>query len=440
MNNQPSQNLSRRDLCAVIFRHKKKVLFIPLAAILVGALVLLYFPRTYRSEAQVFLRLGRENIGLDPTATTGQTIVTQNSDRKDEVASVMDVIQSRGVIAKAVDQVGAEAVLSDGAPRKSEANGLSQAVVVPLQVVSGWLKEIDPISDRERAIIKVEKSLRVLADRGSTLISMSCDAKTPQAAQSLCSAIVEVYQQEHMRIHRSEDSRPFFAEQHDRLRKQLDDSLEALRNVKNEKGLPSVEERRQTLEAQFSAVELARLNTQQQIAMSDARIVELERQLAEMPERLIDSKKNMPNSGADLLRQQLYNLQMKSMDMEARYSDAHPLVVAVNEQVQEAQRVLAQQTSERTETTDSINPIHRQLSLELKQIRSQYAGLKSTLVELNDQKESVLADLRALNDNELTIDQLSRQAELRVTISCITRKTWRRPGLTRSLKPIGYRT
>jgi uncharacterized protein involved in exopolysaccharide biosynthesis len=412
MPNEPPLSWSRRDLCERIFRHKKKVLCCPLAAIVVGLLVLLYFPRTYRSEAQVFLRLGRENIGLDPTATTGHTVLSHQADRKDEVSSVINVIMSRGVIAKAVDRIGVDEVLHGAEEDGGGTSWLAEALAAPKRLITDWVQQIDPISKRERAIVQVEKRLNVEAARGSTLISISVTGKSPQSAQSVCKAIVDVYQQEHMRIHRSEASRPFFAEQYERLRKQLDEALDALRSAKDEMGLSDVAQRRSTLEEQFNAVELSRLDTQQQLVAAEARVADLERQLANVPERLVSAKKRIPNSGADMLREQLYALQVKAMDLQARYNPAHPLVQAVDAQVKDAQRVLAAHDQERMETTDGINPIHRQLSLDLKQQRSEQAGLKAKLVELNQQKETVLAGLRAVNNYDLRIDQLSREAEL----------------------------
>jgi uncharacterized protein involved in exopolysaccharide biosynthesis len=412
MADQSAKTMSRRAVCEVIYRHKKKVLLIPLVSMLVGALAILYLPRKYRSEAQIFLRLGRENIGLDPTATTSQTVLTPQPDRKDEVLSVINVIQSRGVAAQVVDRIGAQTVLSGGAAGGGNSISLAQIVVAPLRLVANWLRQIDPVSDRERAIVELKNQLGVHADRGSTLLTISYDAKTPAAAQQVCSAVVEAYRQAHMRIHRNEDSRPFFAEQRDRLREQLDTSLDALRKAKNETGLSTVAQRRESLESQYNSVELARLTLQQKLATSQAQLADLEQQLAQVSERQVHDKKSVPNSGADLLRQQLYTLQVQSMDLEARYNEAHPLVQAVKEQVREAQRLLASQTAQRTETTDSINPIHQQLSLALRQEQSRCAGFMASLAQLNEQRESVQTSLRALNDHELTIDQLTRRVDL----------------------------
>lgn len=402
-------NVNLHMIREIAARNKKILIRVPICALILGAIVLLFAPRTYRSEARIFLRLGRESVGLDPTASTGQTLALQQADRKDEVKSAIEILKSRGTIAGAVDKLTPDVVLGND---RSTGFSLRGIVTAPIHLV-GWLVgRIDPISDREAAVINVERHLYVMSERESNVIVVQYDAKNPKLAQTICDAVVDAYQHEHMRIHRSEESTPFFAEQQQRLRTQLDDALDKVRKTKNELGLSSIEQRRNSLEAQFNAVELDRLSTEEQLATAQARIADLNRRLAETPERLVDSKKSVPNQGADLLHQQFYALQVKAMDLKARYSDEHPLVKAANDQLAEAKRVLAQQAGERLETTDEINPIHRDLLLDLKREQSQVAGLKSRATALAAQKDSVLAALREVNDQDLKIDQLNRQAEL----------------------------
>jgi uncharacterized protein involved in exopolysaccharide biosynthesis len=271
---------------------------------------------------------------------------------------------------------------------------------------------LDPISEREEAIIRLEKSLSVQGERQSTVFTVRYAASSPQLAQTVCKAIVEEARKEHVRVHRSDKSSPFFTEQQQLLRDQLDTSLESLRNAKNEMGLADVSQRRATLEAQYNAIELDRLTSNQQLATSEARIEDLEQQLAKIPERMLTSERNVPNQGADILRDRLYQLQLKSMDLSARYSSDHPLVRAVNDQLREAKKVVAEQAEQRSETTDAVNPIHQKLALSMKQEHAVVAGLRSRLVELGQQKDGVLADLRAVNQHDLKIDQLTRDSEL----------------------------
>src|SRR5690348_1524431 len=144
-----------RDMIA---RHRKLIIRVPLIALALGAAVYLFAPRTYRSESRIFLRLGRESVGLDPTATTGQTLALQQADRKDEVKSAIEILKSRSIIGQAVDKVGADEVLGQGGKKGFSLTGI---VTAPIRWVVGMVKSVDPISEREEAIISVEKHLYV---------------------------------------------------------------------------------------------------------------------------------------------------------------------------------------------------------------------------------------------------------------------------------------
>jgi uncharacterized protein involved in exopolysaccharide biosynthesis len=411
MSNYQARQLNMHTLIDVGLRHKKTIVVVPLVFLALGAMFFVFCPRTYRSEARLFLRVGRETVGIDPTATTGQTLPIITADRMDEVVSAKEIFKSRSVASRVVDQLGADVVLGRVAGEKPKIT-LASVVVSPLTAVVRLIKSVDPVSEREEAIIAIERNTYVSAERQATVVAVQYDAGSPQQAQRVCQAIVDMAQQEYIRVHRSDESRPFFTEQQERLRAQLDTSLEALRDAKSEMKLANVDQRRATLEAQYKAIELDRLSSQQQLATSQARIGDLERQLAEIPERMITSKRSIPNHGADLLRDRFYALQVEAMDLESRYRDAHPFVRAATDQLREAQKVIGEQSAQRTETTDSINSIHRELTLSMKQERSIVAGLRSRLAELDEQKQVVLADLCTVNEYEVKIDQLTRETEL----------------------------
>jgi uncharacterized protein involved in exopolysaccharide biosynthesis len=377
--------------------------------LVLGTLFYVYCPRKYQSEARLFVRIGRESVGIDPAATTGQTMPLYTADRKDEVRSAQEVFKSRAVAAGVVDRLGSDVVLGHG----TETDGSFVTFVTkPIGWVTDWIAGLDPISERESAIITVERSLNVGGEQQATTIVLKYVANSPQLAQAVCHTIVAVGQQEYMRVHRSAQSKPFFTEQQNRLREQLDESLESLRRAKNEMGFSDIEQRRTTLEAQYSAIELDRLSSNQQVVTSQASIENLQKQIATISEREVAAKKTLPNQGADMLRNRFYELQVKAMELGARYNESHPFLMAINEQLSEAQNVLAEQSEHRIETSDEINPIHRQLMLTMKQEMSVVAGLKARLGELENQKAAVLADLRAVNQHALTIDHLTREAEL----------------------------
>src|SRR4051812_47968052 len=84
------------------------------AMFLAIAVVTFLLPRTYYSEAKLFVKAGWETLSLDPTATTGQTVSIYES-RESEINSILEVLRSREVTGGVVDVLGVNAILHAGA-------------------------------------------------------------------------------------------------------------------------------------------------------------------------------------------------------------------------------------------------------------------------------------------------------------------------------------
>lgn len=409
-------NFSIGSVLKLLWRHKFKLALLPPVIIGCGILAIIFLPRTYQSNAKLFLQVGKETVGIDPTATTGDTIALSQSGREVEVNTAMDVLKSRSLAALVVDELGPEFILkgppAEGGGGEKKPPALIGMIKSTLGAAVETLRSIDPVTDRERAIIQLEKSLVIDAERESMVIALSYETDSAKGAQAILSTLIDQYDDEYLRIHRNAASGEFFEGQLAILKKQLDDSVQQLNTARNDLGLASVQARRESLENQLQAIELSSYDSEQEHATSLARVEELRQQLAELPERLVAMRKSVPNAGADLMREQLYALEVKQMDLKARYNDTHPLVVAVSAQLDEAKNVLDKQSDNREETTDDINPLHRDLSLELKQQETAAAGFAARLKMRQEQKQAVLEDLKALNVGEIKIDQLERAEKL----------------------------
>src|SRR5262245_4000337 len=85
------------------------------------AATLAYFslaPREYRSDAKIFVRMGRESMSLDPTTTTGQYIAVADS-RESEIHAVEELLLSRFAAENIVDQFGPAAILEKDPARSA---------------------------------------------------------------------------------------------------------------------------------------------------------------------------------------------------------------------------------------------------------------------------------------------------------------------------------
>jgi polysaccharide biosynthesis protein PslE len=406
--------LNRAELTELVFRHKLKIIFVPAIIFAMTIGIILFYPRKYRSEARLFLQMGRESLAIDPTATTGPSTSLIQANREEEVKSALEVIASRGVISQVVDRLGPEYVLSGGDSQEEtgEPNRILKKVSEAIDLVMKTLKSIDPISDREAAIIEIEKNLSVGAERYSMVLAATLDAESPAAAQRILDSLVEVYQAEHLRIHRNAESGAFLADQRDLLRKQYLEAQQRVKEAKNSFGVASLAGRRNNLEAQLQSIELNQIQTRQEYTATKARIGEIESQLTAIPEREKSSEKSIPNEGADLLRKELYTNQMRLMEYKSRLIDSHPLVVATSRQVDEGQRLLNEQGAQRQETVDDINPIYRSLALERRQLESVLAGLTARTEALDQQHGEISNALERFSQQEIELVQLEHDEQI----------------------------
>ncbi len=407
-----------RSWVECVFRHQKKLIVFNLLVILLVTLVVLYFPRTYRSEAKIWLKIGRENSKLDPSAATGETISVQETDREDEIESVVDIIGSRGVATGTVEKLGPQVVLGDeplpgSVAEPKKASAFATAVTGFLESAVNAIKQIDPISEKEEAIQAIVKYIEVDSTRKSNVISISYDADSPELAQAIVQALIEQYSLEHARIHTTEGSLGFFAGQRRELEYKVLSAAEELRLAKDQIGLLSIDGQRKNLETQMLRVRSARLDAIRNLAEAEARSREINKMLVDHPKTIQSEERLIPNSGRDLIRSQLYALQVRRMELESKLSKDNPLVVSVKAQEDAAQKELAAQTTtERKEVTQSINKIHEQLTLDLTQIEANASGYRAMLETLNKQEQDLLSDTADINLAHIEIKRLERELEL----------------------------
>jgi uncharacterized protein involved in exopolysaccharide biosynthesis len=405
-------NFSVGDAVTALFRHKKKALALISAIGALAVLVIVFAPRKYRSEARLFLQVGRESIRLDPTATTGQTISLQQSGRDNEVATTLEMLRSRSILEKTVEALTPAVVLGEAGTGKAAPNVVAETALTPLRYAARLIRSIDPVSKHEEAVLQIQRNFAVDAEHDSTVISLTYDAETPQLAQEVLQVIVEVYRNEHVRLHQTSGSKPFFTQQRDELETQLQAAETKLRDAKNRMGFASIDSRRSTLEARLGAIEQSRNGAIQSKASMEARVKSLSSQAAKLPENMHMMTTQMPNTGADTLRAQLYTLQVELMNLEAKYNADHPLVASTRAQVAEARRMLQDEDGVRESTTESVNENLRAIQLDLAKAEASMAGYEARLAELDKQRAETLVDLRKVNDYELELQELDRVATL----------------------------
>ena len=325
-----------------------------------------------------------------------------NDSREVEISSIVQMLGSRAMVERVVDQLGVATI--NGRWQSPESNQAAAPT-------SPSLAQRDP--RYEQAVTKVEKSIAISAPEKSTVISVECRAKSPDLAQNIVSTLMDSYLVEHLRIHRTEGSHKFFLEQSELLKDDLANASRKLRDAKNELGVNSIAGKRQTIQSQIVAIESHIINTETELSGARAKIESLSSTIADMSEQLvIENVTGFPNVGADNMRDQFYQLQIRERELRSKYTDAHPQVQAMRYQIEQAQEILNARKSTRDRSTTAINPSRQRLKMELLTEQSNVESLVARVTTLQQQHASTHEDLRSLNHSELRIAELQRNLDL----------------------------
>jgi len=361
---------SLRDLYRALFRYRKRSIAFFLAIMGLVSVSLAFCPRKYTSDAQLFVRLGRESVALDPTATTG-AFVGPNVTRENEINSIIEVMGSRAIIARVADSIGLDE------PAESKLG-------------------------RERGITGLMEGINIWSPKSTNVIGVSCEARSPERAQEVVATLIDTYLEEHLRLNSTPGSFEFFDEQSKLLKKQLDDASTALRDAKSSFNLASIEGRRDALQQQVSSVETQILDAESGLAASQAKIASMRGALGQLPEAMLKQFAN-PSGSATTMRELLYELQTREQELLAKYTEDHPSVIAIRKQVQEADKILRSEQPDRSQATTAAVLAEQ----------STYESLQARAKSLEGQLDRLQLDLAALNQQEIQVRELER----RVTVA-----------------------
>ncbi|HEX4412592.1 MAG TPA: hypothetical protein VH107_03120 [Lacipirellulaceae bacterium] len=420
-----SRQITPRGVARMVFRYRRRMVLIFVSVMLLTLVAIAVYPRSYSSEAKLFIRVGRESVALDPTATTGQTIMLQKT-QVDEVNSALQVLLSRDVMQSAAQRIGADRIVSDaksttaGNANEAPPSDLSGSISKGLSWITehvtqtmAALRLSDPATPEEMAIRKLENGLKAFAPKDSTVISVTYSAASPQLAHDVVEAVTSGFLDEHLRLNHTEGSQAFFAEQVESLQKQLTAGQDALRDCKNKFGISTIESRRTVFAEQLKDIELQRLSTQRELAYSDAEIADLTKAIASLQPELVTNRVNgFANEGKDLMRAKLYELEIEESKLRAKYSDGHPLLEQIQKQRKEAEALLKDMPDDRTQTTAALNPNQKQLEFDLIQAKAKKEAQQARLNTAQKQRDDLTTQLNELNDHEVQIGDLERNVQI----------------------------
>lgn len=404
MSESAESSLSLRSLSRSVFRHKRKVAGFFVGALSLITVVILLLPRSYRSEAKLFVRLGRENVILDPTTTLNQApVVAVPQSRENEINSIIEILRSRPLLEQVVDRVGADAIL--GKADLPEDFGGKPA--------SPSSAPVESSAQRDRAVRLLTRKIEVDAVKKSNIIVIVYDGPSPEIARAVVSSLADLSLDRHARLNRTPGAQKFLAEQAERMRAELTRSEIQLKDLQNSTDLFALAEQKQLVVARLGKLEEELAHTSAALAEAEAEVKQLRELRAELPQTQVTARtKGMPNEAADKMREQLYVLQLRELDLVGRHPPNHPEVKLIREQVAAAREIFEREQRGREQVTTGPGKLHEEAQLLLVRRQPAVAALRAKEEHLKSQLDYERLALRRLNENGLRITALQREVDL----------------------------
>ncbi|WP_458232218.1 GumC family protein [Roseateles sp. P5_E8] len=333
------------DLGRALRYHIWLILAVAVGTVLVAYASLQFISNEYVSSARLLVKLGRENVELPVTVEKGGLLST--GVRKEEINSEIQLIGSRPLIEATVDQLGLQAFkLEPAAPVtwfqrvKAQLRGMVRAVKQQFREGLILLNLRQRLTEREEAILLVQKTLAVEREKDSDVISVSVRLPSDLLAMQVVDTLLQLYLERRVEVRRDRGISDFFDEQLGTLRQQLGSLDAGKQRLRDQGKISGINEERGLL--------LSRLqNLYAQIANDERelRLLAPARSLAAsvaLPPALAASAALSSFPNVEQLRSKVTELRLRRTDLLQKFTEGAEPVERVDREIAQIESTLRQ--------------------------------------------------------------------------------------------------
>ncbi len=275
---------------------------------------------------------------------------------------------------------------------------------VDLKSSADWQNEYDSL----RSSIKIKL---VAQGHGEDRIEIAVMDKNPSSAEKIANGIADNYAESSQRISREDTMRSI-----DFFKTQCDDNLAIMRktNIALDKytrehwtDLPEV---KRNILATLQALKTTDSEHQLLLSAAQNRLTEIERQVKEVEKTIKADTETMDNPARQDLQNQLQARQRRLTEMKVNYTEDHPQVKAIEEEIARLEAQL-KEMPERVPGSihETINPVYQQLVQARMTAEQEVKAEEATLRETQAQIMANEASIRKVVDEQNQYADIQRQ-------------------------------
>src|SRR6266496_2674777 len=245
---QETQHHSGLNLSAILFalfKRKWSIILCALLGIIAAVAFYFFYPRTYESDAKLLVRYVLERSAVDSIDSSNASAAAAASSNDRVIGAEVQILNSWDLAIQVADAIGAKRL---GAPSKEGAAG---------SIISG---------------------LEVTTSKGSNIISISYQNRSPEMATLVLQELLSRYFVKHLEVHRSAGAFDFVTQQTDQVRARLNQTEDTLKSLKEKTGIASLKEGSAALTTEAA-------KTQEQINGAEADLAEQQALVTQIVEK-----------------------------------------------------------------------------------------------------------------------------------------------------------
>lgn len=406
------------DFLAILFRHLLLVSVIFLATVFGTVTWMMIEPENYEVSARIMLRFARE--AADPRTSLSPNTTRVLPAVRPDVNTEAELIKSYALIEKVVVDLGLDKPFEPPAPKAFFARvkyELRHAYhnlrdeLDNLQIAAGLKERISP---KEKAIVVLMKGLKVESVRDSSVVKATLTTSIRQDSSKILNSLLEDYRERRLAVEKNSREISFFSDQATQSRQNLLGLENRLNDLDRKYDVASLPDQTKLALQNVSDTERAVKDSESQVAASEARVRDLQDQIAREPKSRVVNETDNRNAELDTLIQRRDALELDRQKALGKFGDDHPEIRNLDQQISSAGELIGKtQSSVPQSRTTAPNATYLELEKQLltadQTLDAQKAQLTAQRAALNEYR----ARFEALRGTQLEHNQLSREVSIR---------------------------
>jgi uncharacterized protein involved in exopolysaccharide biosynthesis len=379
-----------RDFVAIGFRHKR-LLILCFGGLLLGTIAAtLLMPPKYQAVTKILVK--RERVDPVVTPQRSDNMQVKEDISEEELNSEIELILSDDVLRQTVLTCGLQT-------RKSL-----------LAYIGIRRSEEEKIS---KAIIHLKAELHVELLKKSNIISLTYSSSDPKLAAHVLDVLSNAYIDQHLAVHRPVGQVKFFEQETDRYRQNLAEAEGQLKKFADQQGGVEPKLARDMTLQKLNDFSATLESTRAEMASTEQRIRDLEKQLGTTPERLITQVRESDDAQTlEKMKSTLMTLELKRTELLTKYQPSYRLVQEVDKEIADTHTAIeAEQSKPLKEQTIDQNSTYTWIRTELAKAKSDYSALQARAAATQTIVGIYQTNARDLEDKGLIQQDLLRTAK-----------------------------